>query len=59
MTEDIEICYCLGTFTSEIVKTIQECHLKTIEEIQENGIAATYCGRCIPDIEDILKEINN
>lgn len=56
---DIQICYCLGTFKSEIVKTIQVFQLKTIDEVQENGIAATYCGRCIPDIESILNQVNH
>jgi len=43
---------------SEIVKAIKENGLKTLEEVQEATDAGTGCGGCIPDIEDILKEIN-
>jgi NAD(P)H-nitrite reductase large subunit len=56
--EDIEICYCLGTHKSEIEKAILDHQLKCIEDVKENGIAATYCGRCTPDIEIIFKELN-
>lgn len=58
MDKDFEICYCLGTYKLELEKTIRDCNLTCIEEVKENGIAATYCGRCIPEIEIILDEIN-
>lgn len=56
--EDIEICHCTGIMKSEIVKAITEKGLKTVEEVQDVTTAGTICGGCIPDIEDILKEIN-
>jgi NAD(P)H-nitrite reductase large subunit len=56
--EDIEICHCNGIMKSEIVKAIKEKHLHTVEEVQEATMAGTTCGGCIPDIEDILDEIN-
>jgi len=40
------------------VKAIREKHLKTVEEVQEATQAGTVCGGCIPDIEEILSEIN-
>jgi len=55
--EDIEICQCNGIMKSEIVKAIKEKGLKTVEEVQDVTDAGTVCGSCIPDIEDILKEI--
>ncbi len=56
--EDIEICHCNSIMKSEIVTAIKEKNLKTLEEVQEETRAGTICGGCIPDIEDILKEIN-
>ncbi len=56
--EDIEICHCNGIMKSEIVKAIVDKELKTVEEVQDATTAGTTCGGCIPDIEDILKEIN-
>ena len=56
--EDIEICHCNDIMKSEIVKAIKEKGLITVEEAQEATDAGTVCGSCIPDIEDILKEIN-
>ncbi len=58
MDNDIEICHCNNIMKSEIVKAIKEKGLKTVEEVQEETTAGTTCGGCIPDIEDILKEIN-
>ncbi len=48
----------MGIMKSEIVKAIKENGLKTVEEVQDETTAGTGCGGCIPDIEDILKEIN-
>ncbi|MBP6662378.1 MAG: (2Fe-2S)-binding protein [Paludibacter sp.] len=59
MEEDIEICNCLGIMKSEIVKAIKDKGLHTVEEVQDETNAGTVCGSCIPDIEDILNEINN
>ena len=56
--EDIEICHCSGVMKSEIVKAIKEKHLQTVEDVQEATEAGTTCGGCIPDIEEILDEIN-
>jgi bacterioferritin-associated ferredoxin len=55
--EDMEICLCNGIMKSEIVETIKEKSLKTVEEVQEATTAGTICGGCIPDIEDILNHI--
>lgn len=43
---------------SEIEKAIKEKNLKTVEEVQEETEAGTVCGSCIPDIEEILDELN-
>lgn len=59
MEEDVEICNCLGIMKSEIVKAIKDKGLKTVEQVQDETNAGTVCGSCIPDIEDILKQIND
>lgn len=59
MEEDVEICNCLGIMKSEIVNAIKDKGLKTVEQVQDETNAGTVCGSCIPDIEDILKEIND
>lgn len=58
MEQDVEICHCMGINKSEIVKAIKEKGLKSVEEIQSETEAGTGCGGCIPDLEDILKEVN-
>lgn len=58
MDEDVEICHCNNIMRSEIIKTIKEKGLKTADEVGEETTAGTVCGSCIPDIEDILQEIN-
>jgi len=57
--EDIEICHCNGIMKSEIVQAIKEKGLKSVEEVGEVTGAGNICGGCIPDIEDILKEVNS
>ena len=57
--EDIEICHCNGIMKSEIVQVIKEKGLKSVEEVGEATGAGTICGGCIPDIEDILKDVNS
>ncbi|MCK9304862.1 MAG: (2Fe-2S)-binding protein [Bacteroidales bacterium] len=56
--EDIEICHCNNIMKSEIVKAIREKGLSTVEHVQEATTAGTVCEGCIPDIEDILNEVN-
>lgn len=56
--EDIEICHCLGIMKSDIEKAIKEKGLTTVEQVQDATDAGTVCGGCIPDIEELLNEIN-
>ena len=43
---------------SEIVKAIKERGLTTVEQVQDITTAGTVCEGWIPDIEDILNEVN-
>lgn len=58
MDNDMEICTCMGITKGEIVNAIKEKGLTTVEEVQDATEAGTICGSCVPDIEDILKEVN-
>lgn len=56
--EEIKICHCNNIMKGEIVKTIKEKGLKTVEEVQDETTAGTACDSCIPDIVEIINEIN-
>lgn len=43
----------------DLVNTIKEKGLNTMEDIQDETNAATICGSCYADIEEILKEVND
>ncbi len=57
--EDIEICHCNNIMKSEIVKAIKEKGLTTVEQVQDATTAGTVCEGCVPDIEEILGEVNS
>jgi NAD(P)H-nitrite reductase large subunit len=59
MENDFEICNCFEITKGELEKVIREKGLKTVEEVGDETEAGTMCGGCIPDIEDLLFEINN
>ena len=59
MSVDIEICHCMGIMKSDIENAILEKGLTTVDEVGDETEAGTVCGSCIPDIEDILFEINS
>ncbi|WP_075590090.1 (2Fe-2S)-binding protein [Labilibacter marinus] len=40
----------------DLVNTIHEKNLKTVEDIQDETNAATICGSCYDDLSDILEE---
>ncbi len=55
---DETICHCMDVSRSTIEAAIREKGLTTVEQIQEETSAGTGCGGCIPELENILKEIN-
>lgn len=57
--ENTIICHCNEISKEEIEKAIRAKGLTTTEEIEEATTAGSVCGGCIPDIENILNEINN
>jgi NifU-like protein len=55
--EENIICKCFDVSEEKIRKTAVENHLKTVEEITHYTKAGGGCGMCIPDIEQILKDV--
>lgn len=51
------ICKCFDVSEEKIRKTAIENHLKTVEEITHYTKAGGGCGLCIPEIEQILKDV--
>ncbi|GAF02352.1 (2Fe-2S)-binding protein [Saccharicrinis fermentans] len=50
------VCKHMMLRKQDLVKVIHEKDLKTVEDIQDETNAATICGSCYDDLEDILQE---
>lgn len=50
------ICECFGVFDEEILQAIKENDLKTVEDITNFTKAGGGCGKCIPDLENLLEQ---
>ncbi len=50
------VCRHMQLRKSDIVNIIREKNLTTFEQIQDETDAATICGSCAEDIQEILKE---
>jgi len=59
MAEDPVICTCLDMCKSEIVASIRDKGLKTVEEVGDEIEVGAVCGSCVDDIQEILDEGNN
>jgi NifU-like protein len=55
--EERIVCECFDVSEEKIRKVAMENHLTTVEEITDYTKAGGGCGSCIPDIEDILRDI--
>jgi NifU-like protein len=51
------ICSCFNVSEDKIRKTIKENNLKTVEEVTAYTKAGGNCGKCKPDIINILKDM--
>lgn len=56
--EDIEICHCNNVSQNEITDAIYQHGYTSVAEIQKALDAGIICGRCIPEIRDILATQN-
>jgi NAD(P)H-nitrite reductase large subunit len=50
------VCRHMQLTKSDIVKVIREKNLTTFEQVQDETDAATICGSCAQDVDDILQE---
>ncbi|MGQ1786621.1 MULTISPECIES: (2Fe-2S)-binding protein [unclassified Saccharicrinis] len=50
------VCKHMMLRKQDLVKVIHEKDLKTVEDIQDETNAATICGSCYDDLEEILQE---
>ncbi|MGQ1947153.1 (2Fe-2S)-binding protein [Geofilum sp. OHC36d9] len=50
------VCHHMQLTKADILKAIREKKLTTFEQIQDETDAATICGNCTADIEEILEE---
>ena len=55
--EDTTLCTCYNVSENEIRRVITENQLTTVEEVTNFTKAGGGCGKCIPKIEAILKEL--
>ena len=55
--EENIICKCFDVSEEKIRRTAIENNLKTVEDITHYTKAGGGCGMCIPEIEQILKEV--
>lgn len=53
------ICICMNVRRGEIEDAIKTKNLSTIEGIQDTTEAATSCGSCAYEVEEILNEVKN
>ena len=52
--QDHIICSCFNVGTKELIKTIKEQDLSSVEEITEILRAGSNCGSCIPELKGLL-----
>ena len=58
--EDLEgrlVCKCFGVTEKKLEKVIKENNLTTVEQVTNYTKAGGACTACIPDIEDIIKDV--
>lgn len=58
MNRDEIVCPCISLTRGEIMDAIKEQGLHTVEEVGRATQAGAVCGACVPDIEEILREVN-
>ena len=56
MAEGEVVCECFGVTDLEVRRAIEENKLQTVEEITNFTKAGGGCGKCIPRLEEILRE---
>ncbi|SMO42402.1 BFD-like [2Fe-2S] binding domain-containing protein [Saccharicrinis carchari] len=50
------VCKHMMLRKQDLVKAIHDKQLKTVDDVQDETGAATICGACYDDVEEILHE---
>lgn len=50
------VCKCFSVTDKKIIRAIKENNLRTVEEVTNYTKAGGGCGKCKPEIENLLKE---
>lgn len=50
------VCTCLNVEKDELIESIKENNLKTVEQVADETGAGTGCGGCRVRIQEILDE---
>jgi|AntRauTorcE11897_2_1112592.scaffolds.fasta_scaffold00001_310 NAD(P)H-nitrite reductase large subunit len=50
------ICPCYGLTKKDLIKSIKENNITSVEELSEVTSAGNICGACIGDLEDLVEE---
>lgn len=51
------ICHCFGTTDKEIEAAIRHNDAKTVEDLTDICKAGGGCGNCVPELEEIIKQV--
>jgi NifU-like protein len=51
------VCQCFGITDQKIRRVIQENNLRTVDDVTNFTKAGGGCGGCVPEIENILREV--
>lgn len=51
------VCQCFGVTDRKLKRVIRENNLHTVDDVTNFTKAGGGCGSCVPDIENILKEV--
>lgn len=49
------VCNCMNVKRSEILDAIRDNQLESADDVQDYTDAGTVCGKCMDEIEDIVK----
>lgn len=53
------VCECFGVTEKEIERVVRENRLTTVEDITAYTKAGGGCGRCVPELEKLLRRVLN
>ena len=58
MSKNKKICSCFKIYKEDLKNLIKEKKLTTIKSVENECKAGSKCGKCLKDIEKIIKKQN-